>query len=91
LTPAVAEVLEECQAAGVKVAIVLSAGFGESGSAGVDRERQIRQRLRQGSMRVVGANSFGIACPHTGFTTPPWRPPWSPPARLAFLAKAAPF
>jgi acetyltransferase len=65
--PAVPDILAECLAAGVKTAIVLSAGFGDSGPAGAELERQIREVLRPGSMRVLGLGSFGVACPRTGF------------------------
>src|SRR5262245_12603425 len=39
--PTVPDLLAECQAAGVKAAIVLSAGFGDSGPAGAELERRV--------------------------------------------------
>jgi acetyltransferase len=64
--PAVPDIISECQAAGVKGAIVLSAGFGECGPDGFELEEQIKLRLRGGSLRVLGPNSLGVACPRTG-------------------------
>jgi acetyltransferase len=68
-TPAltVPDILARCQTAGVKAAIVLSAGFGDSDSAGADLERRARESLQGGPMRLLGMNSFGIVHPGTGF------------------------
>src|SRR5881392_667262 len=43
--PAVPGVVGECIEAGVKAAIVISAGFREAGPAGLELERQIREHL----------------------------------------------
>ncbi|KST68603.1 bifunctional acetate--CoA ligase family protein/GNAT family N-acetyltransferase [Mastigocoleus testarum] len=66
-TPAhtVPGIIGECIDAGVKGAITLSAGFKETGEAGVELERQILQQLRRGSMRLIGPNCLGIMNPHT--------------------------
>jgi acetyltransferase len=88
-TPAatVPDVLEKCLAAEVKAAIVLSGGFGECGSAGAAVERQIRERLRGGGMRVLGMNSFGIACPRTGLNAT-CSPAMFPPGNVGFLSQS---
>jgi acetyltransferase len=65
--PTVPDILAGCLAAGVKTAIVVSTGFGDSGPAGAELERRVREVLRPGSMRVLGLGSFGVACPRTGF------------------------
>jgi acetyltransferase len=65
--PTVPDVLRHCLDAGVKAAIVLSAGLGDSGPAAADLEQRARRVLRSGSMRVLGLGSFGVACPRTGF------------------------
>jgi acetyltransferase len=64
--PAVPGVIRKCVAAGVKGAIILSAGFRECGPAGTELEQQIVAELRRGHLRVLGPNSLGVACPHTG-------------------------
>ncbi|MCC5632827.1 bifunctional acetate--CoA ligase family protein/GNAT family N-acetyltransferase [Nostoc sphaeroides CHAB 2801] len=67
-TPAltVPSVIGECADAGVKGAIVLSAGFKEIGTAGAELEQQVLQQVRRGKMRLIGPNCLGIMNPHTG-------------------------
>src|SRR5262249_6754186 len=72
------DVLAECAAAGVKGAIVLSAGFVEVGE---------RQGVQGRGLRVVGPDCLGIACPHTGLnaTVAPGRPR---PGSLGLLSQS---
>lgn len=67
-TPAegVPDVLDACAAAHVAGAIVVSAGFGETGTHGVALERRIKKLLRTSPMRVVGPNCLGIIRPSVG-------------------------
>jgi acetyltransferase len=67
-TPAatVPEVIQECVEAGVKGAIILSAGFKESGAAGAALEQQILEQARRGKMRIIGPNCLGVMRPRTG-------------------------
>ena len=67
-TPAatVPDVLLECAKAGVHGAIVVSAGFGETGREGLALERRIKKILRDYPMRVVGPNCLGIIRPSVG-------------------------
>ncbi|HUJ21843.1 MAG TPA: bifunctional acetate--CoA ligase family protein/GNAT family N-acetyltransferase [Bryobacteraceae bacterium] len=69
VTPArtVPDVVRECVAAGVKGAIIISAGFKEAGQAGVELERQVLEEARRGRMRIVGPNCLGVMSPLTGF------------------------
>ena len=68
VTPAVTvpAIIGDCVAAGVKGAIIISAGFKETLPAGAELERQIRERLKGSQMRVVGPNSLGVMSPRTG-------------------------
>jgi len=68
VTPAqtVPGVIGECVAAGVKAAVVISAGFKETGEAGADLERQILEQARRGKMRVIGPNCLGVMRPPNG-------------------------
>ena len=61
-TPAatVPQLIGDCVDAGVKAAIVISAGFRERGAAGAALEAQIQEQLRRGSMRLMGPNCLGI-------------------------------
>lgn len=53
-------VARECAAKGVRALLVLSAGFGESGPAGAERERELLAVCRGAGMRLVGPNCLGI-------------------------------
>ncbi|MGG6268259.1 bifunctional acetate--CoA ligase family protein/GNAT family N-acetyltransferase [Leptolyngbya sp. AN03gr2] len=67
-TPAktVPDVVSQCVDAGVKGAIVLSAGFREIGAIGTDLEQQICAHLKRGQMRMIGPNCLGVMNPHLG-------------------------
>jgi acetyltransferase len=57
--PAVLSALEACVAKGVGGAVVISAGFRESGEDGRKREAQLREWLRDQPIRVLGPNCLG--------------------------------
>lgn len=57
---AVAGVLEDCGAKGVSGAVVISAGFAETGPEGVARERAILDIARSHGIRMIGPNCMGI-------------------------------
>ncbi|GGK41329.1 bifunctional acetate--CoA ligase family protein/GNAT family N-acetyltransferase [Nocardia camponoti] len=59
--PAIPSVLADCLAKGVKGLIVLTAGFGEAGPAGLTAERDLVAAARGHGMRVVGPSALGIA------------------------------
>jgi acetyltransferase len=67
-TPAytVPRVVRECVAAGVKGAIILSAGFREMGPAGLKLEQLLLKSARRGKMRILGPNCLGVMNPLTG-------------------------
>jgi acetyltransferase len=67
-TPAdtVPDIIEECGKAGVRCAVVLSAGFGENGAAGAKLEMQAVRSARKHGLRLLGPNSLGVARPHIG-------------------------
>jgi acetyltransferase len=53
-------VLEESARVGVKAAIIISAGFRESGAQGAKLEAQIREISKNHRIRIVGPNCLGI-------------------------------
>ena len=67
-TPAqtVPGIIAECVEEGVKGAIIISAGFKETGSAGVELERQVLEHARRGNMRIIGPNCLGVMSPIGG-------------------------
>jgi len=64
--PTVPNIIAECAEAGVKGAIIISAGFKESGAEGIKLEQQILENARRGKMRIIGPNCLGIMSPLTG-------------------------
>ena len=68
VTPAqtVPDIIGECVAAGVKSAIIISAGFKEIGAAGVELERRILEHAQRGRMRIIGPNCLGVMSPTSG-------------------------
>src|ERR1700693_2271941 len=88
-TPAatVPQLIAECVDAGVKSAVVISAGFKERGAEGTALEQQIQQQLRRGSMRLIGPNCLGIMNPTIGLNAPFAK--GAPPAgNVAFLSQS---
>jgi len=68
VTPAetVPSVIADCARVGVRGAVVISAGFRESGQRGAELEREILAVARPTKMRIVGPNCLGVMCPITG-------------------------
>jgi acetyltransferase len=64
--PTVPGIITECVEADVKGAILISAGFEESGAEGAELEQQVRERARQGKLRIMGPNCLGVMNPLTG-------------------------
>ena len=67
-TPAatVPEVIEQCGRAGVRAAVVISAGFSEVGPAGAKLERALLENARRHRLRLVGPNCLGLVRPAIG-------------------------
>jgi len=64
--PAVPGIVSECAEAGVEGAIIISAGFRETGPEGAALEEQVMEEARRGRMRIVGPNCLGVMNPNTG-------------------------
>lgn len=64
---AAVEALDACGKSGVKLALMMSSGFGETeGEEGLARQKDMVARARAQGMRVVGPNSQGLANFGTG-------------------------
>ncbi|MDA0246469.1 MAG: GNAT family N-acetyltransferase [Chloroflexi bacterium] len=62
----VVEAVRDCVAAGVRGAIITSAGFREMGEAGAEREAAVLSAARAGGLRLIGPNSLGVMVPRLG-------------------------
>jgi acetyltransferase len=85
--PTVPAIIGQCVDAGVKSAVVISAGFRERGAEGVELERQIQEQLRRGSMRLIGPNCLGIMNPSAGLNAT-FAKDAPRPGNVAFLSQS---
>jgi acetyl coenzyme A synthetase (ADP forming)-like protein len=56
----VSATVDQCIAKGVKALVVISAGFGETGTAGRQLEQDILRKVRTAGIRMIGPNCMGI-------------------------------
>ncbi|HZP42332.1 MAG TPA: GNAT family N-acetyltransferase [Candidatus Binatia bacterium] len=87
--PAVERVVAECARAGVRGVVVVSSGFAETGPAGREAERRLRDFVRGAGMRMVGPNCLGV------LNTDPavrlnasFAPSWPPAGNVAMLSQS---
>ena len=88
-TPAITvpHIISECVDAGVKSAVVISAGFRERGAEGAELERQIQEQLHRGAMRLIGPNCLGIMNPTIGLNAT-FAKDAPRPGNVAFLSQS---
>src|SRR5690348_2597988 len=51
--------VEACAARGVKVAVVMTSGFGETGDAGLAKQNRMAAAAKRARMRLIGPNCQG--------------------------------
>lgn len=56
----VPDTLVECGRAGVKAAVIISAGFKESGSEGMRLEEEVKRIATENHIRILGPNCLGV-------------------------------
>src|SRR5512145_1371817 len=68
VTPAatIPGIIKDAVDLGVKSAVIISAGFKETGPQGAELERQILEHARRGGMRIIGPNCLGVMSPISG-------------------------
>lgn len=88
-TPAstVPALIKECVAAGVKAAVIISAGFKEVGAEGARLEQEILAEARRNGLRIVGPNCLGIMSPGSGLNAT-FAPAAAQPGRVAFISQS---
>src|SRR5512136_1590419 len=88
-TPAktVPDVMEECGRAGVKGAIIVSAGFKETGPEGKALELKILERAKNHGIRVIGPNCIGIMRPRLNLNAT-FVNKVAKPGKIAFLSQS---
>jgi acetyltransferase len=88
-TPAktVPDVMEECGKAGVKGAIIVSAGFKETGPEGKALELRILEKAKKYGIRVVGPNCIGVMRPRSNLNAT-FVNKVAKPGNVAFLSQS---
>jgi acetyltransferase len=88
-TPAatVPQIIADCVDAGVKSAIIISAGFKEAGTEGIALEQQILQHVRRGKIRIIGPNCLGAMFPRTGLNAT-FASSMARPGNVGFLSQS---
>ncbi|MEO1349998.1 MAG: bifunctional acetate--CoA ligase family protein/GNAT family N-acetyltransferase [Cyanobacteria bacterium J06635_15] len=85
--PTVPDIIRGCIEAGVKGAIVISAGFKEIGEAGLALEQDILAQLRQSQLRLIGPNCLGVMSPGNGLNAT-FAGTMAKPGNVAFISQS---
>ena len=59
-------VMEECGEKGVRLAVIVTAGFREIGGPGATLEEEVVAIARKYGIRIIGPNCLGVMMPHMG-------------------------
>ncbi|EGD54003.1 bifunctional GNAT family N-acetyltransferase/acetate--CoA ligase family protein [Gordonia neofelifaecis] len=83
------QVLDDCLAKGVRALVVVSAGFGERGEAGLENEKRLAEQVRAHGMRLVGPNALGVVNNHHDIALNASLAPRIPgPGRVGFFCQS---
>lgn len=78
-----------CAEKGVRGIVVISAGFGETGAAGLEKQRELVELCRSSGMRLVGPNCMGVLNTATGVRmNATFAPSFPPQGRVGFLSQS---
>ena len=80
-------IIAQCGAAGVRHAVILSAGFGEAGEVAATRTRALADAARTHGVRFLGPNCVGLVRPQAGLDAS-FLAGRTPPGRLAFVSQS---
>ena len=65
--PSVVDTVEACAARGVRVAVIYSAGFAETGAEGRRLQKRLSEIAAETGLRIVGPNCLGVYNSELGF------------------------
>lgn len=85
--PAVPKVMAECARKGVKAAIVLTAGFQETGNEGRKLQDDFLKIAREAGIRVIGPNCLGLFYPSNRLNAS-FGPTLPPAGSVAFFSQS---
>ncbi len=88
-TPAatIPDLIRQCVDKGVKAVVIISAGFKETGAAGMELESRILSAAKDNGLRIIGPNCLGIMVPHLGLNAT-FATAMAQPGRVAFLSQS---
>ena len=88
-TPAhiVPQVVEECGESGVTGIIIVSSGFGETGSEGEALEEELLRLRRTYGLRIIGPNCIGVIRPSVGLNAS-FAKKTAKPGHIAFISQS---
>ena len=85
----VAEVVDEAGRLGSRAAVIISAGFSETGAAGAEAEREVVEIARRHGIRLVGPNCMGVLSAGTDVRlNATFSPVFPPPGTVAFSSQS---
>ena len=84
---AVVEIVRQCGERGIGAALILSAGFGESGDRGVSLEAELVEAARRADVRFIGPNCLGVMRPGAGYNAT-FLGAVAPAGRLALVSQS---
>lgn len=89
VTPAatVPQIVSDCVEAGVRAAVIISAGFREHGAEGIALEEDIKRRIHGTQLRVIGPNCIGVMNPLTGLNAT-FSQSIARPGNVAFISQS---
>ncbi|MDT8357412.1 MAG: acetate--CoA ligase family protein [Methanomicrobiaceae archaeon] len=85
--PLVPEVIDEAGEKGARLAIIVSAGFRETGGEGGALEDRVLEVARRHNIHVIGPNCLGIMLPHRKLNAT-FTPSTPKPGHLAFISQS---
>ena len=86
----VIDAIESCGKAGVRNVVVITAGFGEAGADGAQRERRLQEIAEEYELNLVGPNSLGIMSTPSGMNAT-FGPENAIPGGLSFMSQSGAF
>lgn len=83
------EAVRECGEKGVRGLVVITAGFGETGGEGLERQEELRALLDRYGMRAAGPNCLGLVNTDPAFRlNATFAPHWPDHGRVAFASQS---
>ncbi|WP_238392156.1 acetate--CoA ligase family protein [Halorussus amylolyticus] len=84
------DAIRDCGEAGIRNVVVITAGFGETGSEGASRERELTEVAAEYDLNLVGPNSLGVMSTPSGLNAT-FGPENALPGSISFMSQSGAF